>query len=409
MEFKELGISLPLIKGLKEEKITAPTKIQEAVVSKVLENKNVIARSETGSGKTLAYLLPIYEKILKEEKGMKVLILVPTHELAMQVHRQIQRLSKNAELDINSATIFGDVNINRQIENLKKKPQIIIGTTGRILELMKKKKITAHTIQTIVIDEADKMLDKNNIKGVRDVIKCCMRDTQILFFSASIRKNTIEEAKVMAPDPEIIKTEENFTIPKNIQHMYLVVERRDKIETLRKLAKSMNPAKAMVFINKVTDIEEATEKLQYHHYSAECIHGSNIKKDRKKVIEDFKNGKLQFLIATDIAARGLHIEGVTAVFHLSIPEEPLDYLHRAGRTGRGEEKGLSISIVTQEEVKRIKAYQKAFGINILPKKMYQGKVVKASSALGEEDRKKNFRKPDKNTNLKKPIDRRNKI
>jgi len=376
MDFKELGISLPIINGLKTEKIITPTKVQEAVIGKIIDNKDLIVQSETGSGKTLAYLIPLYEKLLPLTNEMKVLILVPTHELAMQVHRQIQCLSKNSGINMTSTTIFGDVNINRQIDKLKEKPQIVIGTTGRILELIKKRKITAHTIKTIVVDEADKMLDGNNIEGVKAVIKCCMRDTQLLMFSASIAPATIVEAEKLAKTPELIKTSESFVIPKNIEHIYFLSERREKIEILRKIAKSIKPKKAMVFINKVSDIEEATEKLQYHNYNAACIHGSNDKKDREKAIQDFKTGKLQYLIATDIAARGLHIEGVTTVIHMSIPEEPMDYLHRAGRAGRGQEKGLSISIVTKEELSRIKAYQKAFGINIVPKKMYEGKVVR---------------------------------
>ncbi len=376
MDFKELGIDVSIINGLKKEKIETPTKVQEVVIEKIISNKDLIVQSETGSGKTLAYLLPLYEKMLPVEKGMKVLVLVPTHELAMQVHKQIQLLSKNSEINIISTTIFGDVNIERQIDKLKEKPQIIIGTTGRIVELIKKRKISAHTIKTIVVDEADKLLDQNNIEGVKAVIKCCMRDTQLLFFSASIPKLTIIEAEKLAKSPEIIKTTESFVVPTNIDHIYFLVERRDKIELLRKIAKCIKPKKAMVFINKVNDIEEVTQKLQYHQFKADCIHGSNDKKDRKKVIEDFKTGKLQFLVATDIAARGLHIEGVTTVIHLSIPEEPLDYLHRAGRAGRGQEKGLSISLVTKEELIRIKSYQKAFGINILPKKLYEGKIVR---------------------------------
>ncbi len=375
MDFKELKISQPIIDGLKKEKITTPTKVQESVIPKMMEQKDLIVQSETGSGKTLAYLLPMFEQVQPVEKGMKVLVLVPTHELAMQVHKQVERLAKNSGIEVTSATIFGDVNINRQIETLKGKQQIIIGTTGRILELIKKRKITAHTIKTIVVDEADKMLDKNNVEGVKAVMKCCMRDTQLILVSASMNKSTISVAETLAKNPEIIRTSDTLVIPKNIEHIYLLVERREKIEYLRKLAKSIKPKKAMVFINKVADIEEATQKLQYHHYRAECIHGSNVKQDRKKVMDDFKSGKLQFLIATDIAARGIHVEGVSTVFHISIPEDQMDYLHRAGRAGRGQEKGLSILLVTKEELARVKSYQKAFGINIIQKKMYQGKVV----------------------------------
>lgn len=376
MNFSESGISPAIIEGLKKQNITTPTKVQEAVIEKIIDNKDLIVQSETGSGKTLAYLAPLYEKLIPVEKGMKVLVLVPTHELAMQVHKQVGLLSKNSNINIFSATIFGEVNINRQIEKLKEKPQIIIGTTGRILELIKKKKISAHTIKTIVVDEADKLLDEHNIEGVRSIIKSCMRDTQLLLFSASIHKETIDNAQKLNKSPELIKISEDIPIPQNIEHIYFLVEKRDKLEMLRKISKSVNPRKALVFINRVADIEGAVEKLKYHHYSAECIHGTKTKNERKGAIEDFQKGNLKFLIATDIAARGLHVEGVTAVFHLSIPENPLDYLHRAGRAGRNGEKGISISIITKEELAKIKMIQKAFGINIVAKKMYQGKIVR---------------------------------
>lgn len=375
MKFTELGISDPIIKGLLKENITEPTKVQEEVIKKIIENKNMIVQSETGSGKTLAYLLPLYEKMLLQEKGMKVIILTPTHELAMQIFDQIKRLSKNGNLDINATTIFGNVNINRQIEKLREKPQIIIGTPGRIVELIKKKKIQAHKIETIVVDEVDKMLDKNNVESVKAVVKSCMRDTQLLMFSASVDKKTIEKGKDFGKDLEVIKISNKMEIPKNIEHFVIVVERREKIEMLRKAAKGINPKKALVFINKTGDIEEATEKLKFHKYKAECIHGTKRKDERKKAIDGFKKGEIQFLIATDIAARGLHIEGVTTVFHLSIPEEGQDYLHRAGRTGRDKEKGLSILIATKEEMKRIKKMERELNIKITEKKMYKGELV----------------------------------
>lgn len=375
MNFKELGFGKELVKGLEKEKITQPTQVQEMVAKSILDKKNMIIQSETGSGKTLAYLAPFFERMQPIEKGMKILILVPTHELAMQVHRQVERLAKNSGLAIQSTPIVGNVNIKRQIEYLREKPQIIIGTTGRILELIKKKKISAHTMETIVIDEADKLLDKNNQTEVKAVIKCCMRDVQILMFSATMPKVIIDEAQKISKDPEIIKTTKKMKIPVNIEHIFVVVERRDKLDTLRKLATSLNPKKAMVFINKVSEIEEANSKLKHHHYQAEYIHGTNKKEERKKVIQAFSKGQLQFLLATDIAARGLHFEAVNAVFHITIPENPLDYLHRAGRTGRGNAKGISISIVTKVELPLLKNIEKEFGIVMVQKKLKEGKLI----------------------------------
>ena len=376
MKFSELITQSQLVKALEVEKITKPTKVQELVYPIIIEGKDVIAESETGSGKTLAYLVPIFEKYSEIQKTNQVIILVPTHELAMQVHAQVERLSKNSGIELKSAVIIGNVNILRQIEKLKEKPQIIIGTAGRIHELIKKKKIAAHTVKTIVIDEGDKLLNPDNINGVQEVIKCTMKDRQLLVFSASVTKKASEVAMDMMKDAKVIKTEKTQTIPTNIEHICLVVERREKLETLRKLTRIMKVKRAMIFINKVSDIEEATYKLVYQGLEAECLHGSNVKEDRKRVVEQFRTNKINYLVATDIAARGLHFDGIDTVFHISIPEDEMEYLHRSGRTGRNGQPGRSVLIVTKEELPLLKKYQKKFGINIVEKKMYQGKLVK---------------------------------
>lgn len=376
MKFNELVTDKKIIEALNRENITVPTKVQELTYPLIMEGKDVIAQSETGSGKTLAYLVPIFEKYKEIQKTNQVIVLVPTHELAMQVHSVAQRLAKNSGIEINSQVIIGNVNISRQIEKLKEKPQIIIGTSGRIHELIKKKKIAAHTVKTIVIDEGDKLLDPDNITSVQDVIKCTMKDRQLLVFSASITKKATQVAQELMKEPKVIKTENTQKIPSNIEHLYLVVERRDKIETLRKLLRILKSKKAMIFINKVSDIEEATYKLVYQGLKAECLHGSNVKTDRKRVIEEFRNNKINYLIATDIAARGLHFDGIDTVFHISIPEDEMEYLHRSGRTGRNGQPGRSVLLVTKDELPLLKKYQKKFDINMVQKKMYQGKLVK---------------------------------
>ena len=376
MNFKELGLREELILGLKKEKIIEPRPVQEEIFKKVISGSNLVVQSQTGTGKTLAFLLPLIQNINMDNKNIQVLVIVPTHELAMQVYRQIQTLSKNSGLGFSAAAIVGNVNITRQLEALKAKPQIVVGTCGRIYELIQKRKLKVHEVKTVVIDEADKLVDRNNIKAVKDVLKCCLRDIYVLLFSASTSKITSETLKELGREFESIKTTKELSIPKSISHIYLVTERRDKLEVLRKLAKSINPQKAMVFINKASDIEEATQKLQYHKYNAKCIYGEVKKQDRHNTIREFDNGKLQFLIATDIAARGLDFKNVSTVFHISIPEQSQDYLHRAGRTGRTEEKGLSVLIITKEEMERIKQFQRELGIQIQAKKMYQGKIVR---------------------------------
>lgn len=396
--FQTLEIDERLIKGLAVEKITVPTKVQEEMTRFWKEEGNFFMQSETGSGKTLAYLLPIFQRLLDGEKGMRFVVLVPTHELAMQVHKQIQRLSKNSDVAIESTTIVGNVNITRQIEALKQKPQIIVGTPGRILELMQKRKIAAHQVETIVIDEADRLVDKNNIETVKAIAKCCMRDTKLVMCSASSPKDFDKQMAMLGKEVKNYVLSKEQKIPNTISHIYLTVGYKERIETLRKLAKSVNPKKALIFANTRYDVAETLQKLEYHHYSVVAIHGHSSKEDRKRAVEDFEKGKIQFLIASDVAARGLHFNDIEAVFHLDIPEDTDVYLHRAGRCGRNGNKGLSALLITKEQFDLIKKYRKAFGVQFVEKHLYQGKL-----AQGPEKRKSAFLK-EQNKN-KKTLDR----
>lgn len=405
MDFQELGLDKTLREGLKKEGITTPTNVQIKTFVPVMEGKNLAVQSETGSGKTLAYLLPLMEKLLGQKSGNKVLVLVPTHELAMQVVRQVKSLAKGMEHPVLAVPAVGNVNIKRQVEALKEKPQMIVGTTGRILELIQKKKIAAHLIQTVVIDEADKMLDKNQIEETRAVLKKCMRDVQKLFFSASLPEKVIRQMEEVTGNAAasgkegellIIRTKETMTIPETIHHLYVVTDKREKLPTLRSVISAAAPQKAMVFINRVYDIEEATKKLQYHKYACECIHGSEKKEKRKQVVESFRRGKLRILIGTDMAARGLHFDDVDLVVHYSISENPRDYLHRAGRCGRNGRSGRSISIVTRQELPMVRACQKEFGIQM------QECVLKNGMLLPVEHKPKNGnKKEDKKVQSKK--------
>ena len=369
------NLSQVLVDALQKENIVTPTDVQAKVIPLILENKDLIVQSQTGSGKTLAYLLPLFERLKQATKEMNTLVLVPTHELAVQIQRQVELLAENSGLKISGVPIVGNVNILRQIEKLKEKPQIIVGTAGRILELIKKKKISAHTIKTIVIDEADKLMDKNNLESIKAVIKTRLKDRQMLLFSASISDETVNSAKALMKEAEVITIGNEISVPETIEHIYFIAEQRDKVEVLRKVAGILNPQRAMIFINQADEIELATDKLNYHKMPTENIHGANVKLDRKRTMEDFKTGKLQFLIASDIAARGLHIDGISCVFNVTMPQNAMEYLHRVGRTGRNGNKGLAVSIVTLREYSIIQAYEKALNINVVGKRMYEGKIL----------------------------------
>ncbi|MFT8313872.1 MAG: DEAD/DEAH box helicase [Clostridium sp.] len=374
ISFEELGLNIDLINSLEKQDIKIPTDIQAKVIPLALENKDIIAKSQTGTGKTLAYLLPIFQKIDSEKKEMQCIILAPTHELVMQIDREIQLLSQNSQINVTSCTIIGDVNMSRQIEKLKKKPHIIVGSPGRIFELIKKRKIASHTIKTIIIDECDKLLDKNNISKVKDIIKTTMRDRQLMAFSASINETALSSASSLMKEPLIIKIQDEI-LNTNVHHMYFLSELRDKFELLRKIISSENPKKSLIFINKPVEIEFIVSKLQYHHISCYGLYGNAGKEERKKALADFRNGKIQFLVASDIAARGLDVKDITHIFNLDLPEDPQEYLHRVGRTGRMNKAGITISIITKDNLPTIKKYENKFNLEIKEKYIFKGKII----------------------------------
>lgn len=371
--FNDLNLNSNIIEGLKKQGITVPTAIQASSILPALENKDIIGEAFTGSGKTLAYLIPLFHKIDTSKREMQGIILAPTHELAIQIEEQIKLLSENSSVPVTSLSIIGDVNINNQIKKLKDtKPHIIVGSTGRILDLIRKKKITAHTIKTIVIDEGDNLLDPKRAAITKDIIKTTMRDRQLMVFSASIKPETLEIAKSLMKEPVIIKSEEKPAMNPNIDHILVVCERRDKFEILRKILVAAKPEKAIVFVNDNEDIELTTVKLNYHSKDCFAMSGKISKEDRKLAIESFRQGKIKILVSSDVTARGLDVEGVTHVFHLDLPLKLNEYLHRSGRTARGNAYGTSICIATIKQLNIIKKYEKEFKIKFTEKKVFGG-------------------------------------
>ena len=373
--FERLGISAPLVAALRVAEIEVPTPIQSQVIPLALLGKDIIGQSATGTGKTLAFLLPLFQRIDIGKRETQVMIIAPTHELAIQTLRQVELLAKNSGIPVTSTSIIGNVNIARQIDKLKDKPHIIVGSSGRILELIQKKKITSQTIKAIVIDEADRLLDDKNIESVKAVIKTTLRDRQIMLFSATITPETLEQAKKIMHEPEVLTIEGQIGDMPDITHLYFLAEQRDKIEVLRKIVALIHNERVLIFINKSEEIETTVAKLEYHGIKAAGIHGSSFKGDRKKSLEDFRKGKIQLLVASDLAARGLDITGVNYVFNLDMPEDPQVYLHRVGRTGRAGKSGIAMNIITKPELSLINKYEKLLKINIQPKYMANGKIL----------------------------------
>ena len=297
LSFETLNLNPSLIEGLAKQNITTPTTIQAEAIPVILSRQDVIAQSHTGSGKTLAFVTPLFQLIDSSKREMQVLILAPTHELVMQIDAQIKLLAANSGEPVTSTTIIGGANIEKQIKKLKEKPHFIVGSAGRILELIKKKKITAHTIKTIVLDEADSLLDNTNTKTIQDIIKTTLRDRQLCLFSASISDNTLELAKSLMKEPVVLKTAETVEMNPNIEHFYLKGDRRDKFELLRKLIVAEEPQRALIFVNQNDSMQEIAEKLNYHQKETFMMRGNIKKEERKRALDAFRSGKIKLLIS----------------------------------------------------------------------------------------------------------------
>lgn len=365
-----------LIKGLNKIGISKLTDIQEQCIEPIMSNKNIIGCSATGTGKTFAYLLPIISNNV-DNKDLFAVVLAPSKELCIQICSQINQISNNSNIPVTAAALFGGVNKQRQLQTLKSKPNIVVGTYQRIYELIKEKRISVHNVKTIVIDEADSILKKDNMDGILDFRKCFMRDTQIVLFSASIKDCTIENASKLS-QYEFVKifTNDKISIPTNISHYYFVSEKRDKIEMVRKVIKAISPKQCIIFANSKYDCEEIYQKLQYHKYNVQFINSNCDKNIRRNIIDNFRNGTVNYLISSDVASRGLDFKNIDLVINIDLPDKPVDYLHRAGRCGRDGSKAISASIICENELSKIKSIQKTFTLNFLQKKLYQGKIVR---------------------------------
>jgi ATP-dependent RNA helicase DeaD len=365
------GVQQVLVK----QGIIDPTDIQWQAIPLIAARQDVIGQAPTGTGKTLAYVLPLLQKLQQGQLPNEVIIIAPTYELAAQIHGVANGLIKAAELPITTALIVGSGSIVRQMDKLKSKPRLIIGSSGRIVELIKKKKIHAPSIRTLVIDEADRLFSDEQLASVKELVKSTLKDRQILCFSATFSVKTLNIAKEIMHDPVVVRTTTRPTIPSSVSHFYFVAERRDKFEILRKLIGLIQPQQALVFVNSGEAMADVTAKLCYHGLKAAGLHGGNGKQDRKQTVQDVLKGKTKILVASDIAARGLDFPDLTHVFQLDFPETPHAYLHRAGRTGRAGKVGVVISIVTAREAEELHKTAGALAVSFTEKKLLKGKIV----------------------------------
>ena len=403
MSFETLLNHEALAQALAKMNITDPTDIQAQVIPHMLEGRDVIGQAHTGSGKTLAYLCPILMQIDPTAKQVQALILAPTHELVMQIYRLAVQLCKDAELDIRCMSIIGEANINNQITKLKEKPQLIVGTPGRVLDLIKKKKINCQTIRTVIIDEMDNLLDNTNQETMQNIIKSMLRDRQLAAFSATASAHTLELLKNHMHDPVEIVSKAEVKMNPNIEHFYLIGEQRDKFVLLRKLLHALDEEaeRILIFMNDGPELDFLVDKLNYHKIRTYSLHGIVDKEERQKAMDEFRRGKIKILVSSDLAARGLDIPDITHVINMDFPAEPNEYIHRSGRTARGERTGQCYSLVNPKELAALRIYQRDFEIEVKPVHLVKGKILSGATKEYYKDPNRKKKSADK-----KPTDKK---
>ncbi|KHF41073.1 DEAD/DEAH box helicase [Halalkalibacter okhensis] len=360
--------------ALKDQGVTEPTDIQAKMIPEALEGQSLIARSQTGTGKTLAFLLPALAKIEKEKKGMQVVVLAPTQELAMQVHEVAKSLTKEEPIEIGA--FIGGANIKRQVEKLKKqKPQLAIGTPGRLLELIEMKKLKLHEVKVVAVDEADRMMaERPSWEATMQIAKRAGRETQFLFVSATIPKDFSEQVADAAPFVVEIEAEGGLLHTDQVNHLFLRVDTRDKIDTARRLIHAENIEKGIVFVNQLEKLAETAEKFSYKGIKALALSSDQGKQEREHALQSFRKGDTHILVATDVAARGLDVEDVTHIIQLDPPANSDSYLHRAGRTGRMGKKGTVITLIDRPNEYKLNKYKRDLKIELEERYLARGQL-----------------------------------
>lgn len=330
--------------------------------------------AETGTGKTLAYLLPIFARLDPTQATAQAVILAPSHELAIQIHRQCCDLGQNAGMPVRSLLLIGGTSMERQLDKLKQKPHVVVGTPGRVHELITRNKLKVSAVRTVVMDEADHLMSGDSRSLMRAIVGTMPATVQLVFVSATTHADAVAAIEAMAPGVERLSPGTN-AVNSDITHLVMVCEARDKPKLLRQVLSAMQPDRALVFAQDDALAERATADLAYHHVPTVELHADFAKFDRKQAMDDFRAGRAQVMVASDMAARGLDLPGITHVIQLDAPRQPRAYLHRAGRTGRAGCKGVSLTLLGTDERRLLKRYETDLGITLIEVRLREGRVV----------------------------------
>jgi len=361
MPFKELQLIKPLLKAISEQNYDAPTPVQQQTIPLVLANKNVITTAQTGTGKTAAFALPILQMLFdkqdagKKGKKIRALVVSPTRELALQIQESFKAYGKYTNL--RTAVVYGGTSIEPQKDVLKKGVDILVATPGRLLDLHKQEFINLDFIETLVLDEADLMLDMGFIDDVRKIERLCKTDKQILLFSATMPNKVVNLANTILKDAETVAATPSSSAAQNVHQFLFYVHKQHKMELCLHLLRNTITGNILIFRRTKLGIAKLEKMLKGNGYKVDSIHGDKTQSDRETALENFKDGKINILIATDVAARGIDINNLDAVINFDIPNIPETYVHRIGRTGRAGKSGSSYSFCSADEKPYIKDIQ----------------------------------------------------
>ena len=365
VRFDELDLYPQVLRAIKEMGFEEATPIQSQAIPVVMSGVDVIGQAQTGTGKTASFGIPVLHKVDPNNKKTQVIILSPTRELAIQVSEEIRKLSKYMH-GVKILPVYGGQDINRQIKALKGGAQIIIGTPGRVMDHLRRKTIRCEAVNTIVLDEADEMLNMGFREDIETILEYIPEEgRQTVLFSATMPKPILDITKKYQHDAVTIKVvKKELTVP-SIEQYYYDVKRKDKTEVLTRLLDYYNPKLSLVFCNTKKMVDELATELSGRGYSAEGLHGDMKQSQRDRVMNNFRKGKTDILIATDVAARGIDVDDVEAVFNYDLPQDDEYYVHRIGRTGRAGRCGKAFSFVKGKEVYKLKDIQRYCKTKIL--------------------------------------------
>lgn len=363
-KFKDLNLSPAILKAIDQMGFEEATPIQAATIPAGLEGKDIIGQAQTGTGKTTAFGIPMLEKIDTKADFIQGLIIAPTRELAIQVSEELYKIGSVKRVKI--VAVYGGQDIQRQIRALRNRPHIIVGTPGRILDHINRKTLKLEKLQTLVLDEADEMLNMGFIQDIEAILSNVPTERQTLLFSATMPKQIRAIAERFMTEPETIRVKAKEMTVSNIEQYFVKVHEREKFDVLSRLLDVHSPELAIIFGRTKRRVDELANALSVRGYQAEGIHGDLSQAKRLTVLKRFKEGKVDVLVATDVAARGLDISGVTHVYNYDIPQDPESYVHRIGRTGRAGKEGMAVTFVDPREMGYLREVEQTTRKRMMP-------------------------------------------